>query len=73
MTAMLIPLALNELLDRPLIVSFNVVLVFPASLLKPHLSCLREVCLTPELTRRAFNAGADKLTMKIKLTRAPVE
>jgi hypothetical protein len=29
--------------------------------------------LTPELTGRAFKAGTGKLTMKGKLTRAPVE
>ena len=36
---MLIPVISNELLDRPLILSFNVALVFPASLLKPQFSC----------------------------------
>src|ERR1044072_213389 len=51
MTCKLRPLALNELLDRPVVVPFNVALSFPALLLKPQLSCFREACLTPEITR----------------------
>jgi hypothetical protein len=39
MTSGLIPLAFNELLDRPRIVSFNNALSFPASLLNAQLSC----------------------------------
>jgi hypothetical protein len=52
MTSKLIPLRLNELLDRPSIVSFNSVFSFFASLLKPQFYYFGEARLTPELTGR---------------------
>jgi hypothetical protein len=72
MTSKLFPLALNELLDRPLSLPFNVALAF---LLRcsSRSSLFREACLTLELTGREDNADRFKLTMKDKLTRAPVE
>jgi hypothetical protein len=73
MKAALLPLALNELLDRPLIVSFNCASVFPIRAAQDLILLLREACLTPELTGRAHNGNRFKLTIRNMLIRAPVE
>src|SRR5207253_10466747 len=54
MTCTLIPLALNELLDRPLIVSFNSASVFLSFAIQDSILSFPEACLTPELTGRGM-------------------
>jgi hypothetical protein len=63
MTSMLIPLAFNELLDRPLIGPFNSALAILSFITRCSTLFLREACLTLELTgrgRKAFNLIARK-------------
>jgi hypothetical protein len=48
----LIPLRSNELLDRPLILSFNAASVFPNGTTQWSVLLFCKACLTPELTRR---------------------
>ncbi len=63
MKAALFPLRSNRLLDRPLILSFNLRFRFSSPSLKTQFSCFNEACLTPELTGRETTASCDKLTM----------
>jgi hypothetical protein len=65
---MLIPLALNELLDRPSILSFNAPPLLWATLPDTRLFCFREACLTPELTGREVSSNSTKLSMEINVT-----
>jgi hypothetical protein len=64
---LLFPLRVNELLDRPLIVSFNVAFGFQAASFKPELPCFNEACLTLELTGRADAANRFKFSIKATL------
>jgi hypothetical protein len=69
----LIPVGLNELLGRPLDVSMQPANLFYLLRHDQLDSLYMRSGPTPELTGREFNTDTDKLTMKIKLTRAPVQ
>ena len=55
--------ALNGMLDRPLILAFYSASACPSFATHGSSLFLREACLTPGITRRALNFGTDKLTM----------
>jgi hypothetical protein len=73
MTCTLIPLALNELLDRPLIVSFNVYLCFTrynaqvATLLFMRSVSNARIQPTAEVLHQAFKLSDEKLAIRGRL------
>jgi hypothetical protein len=73
MTSELNPLALNELLDRPLIVSLNSALVFLRFVTQDLILLFREACLTPELTGRETMNQAFNLADESHTISAPVQ
>jgi hypothetical protein len=58
---------LNELLDRPSILAFNVVSAVLSFVTQDLILLLREACLTPELTGREASTPAPSLAMTGKL------
>jgi hypothetical protein len=64
MTSMLIPLALNELLDRPSIASFNHASGFLSSATQDLILLFHKACLTLELTRRESTTSCGKFSIK---------
>ncbi len=73
MTSKLIPVISNELLDRPVIESFNSELGVLSSITRCSTLLLCDACLTPELTGRDEPQQQQSLADEGNAIRAPVE